>query len=122
MGVLCLCLVLLFTALISLSFLQVLSYGKVKATAEATSVMEGLANLDYAGLLTYQPPSDKPLGPSEKLVVECLTNEGAAVALPANPGSLGQALPNPVSVRCTITWTDARGRVMSLQRTGLHYR
>ena len=122
MTVLFLCLVLLFSSLITISFLQGLSQAKAKAVAQVTTVMESLNGLNYAGLLAFRPPSDCPLGASQTLVVECFKVDNSTVTLPTSPDALAQPLPNPVCVRCTLTWKDQRGRFSTVQRSGLYYR
>lgn len=121
-GVLTLALVSLFGSLVTISMAGGMNKDREVAVTHVASVLEELRSLSYDEILAYQPPAFNNLQPSELITVDCFKSDGAPVRLPVAAGTLATPLPNPLQVRCSITWADSRGRVLQQGATESLYR
>ena len=85
-----------------------LSESRAIAVTQQASVMEELQTLTPDQLAAYRPPTATGLGSTETVTVSCANSAGAWLTFPLAAGVL-DTLPNPLTVRCDITWTDTRG-------------
>lgn len=113
-GIVALTLSMVFGALVSLSELSQSAERRAIAATHLSTLLETLRSLPYEVLRRYDPSVLEGLMNGETAAAECFDASGAAVPLPIPPDAVQEALPNPVRVRATITWTVGRGRILSM--------
>jgi len=113
-GIVALTLSMVFGALVSLSDVSQSAERRAIAVTHLATVLETLQSLPYEDLRRYDPSALEGLAKGETVVAECFDASGAVVPLPLPPGAVQEALPNPLRVRATITWTVGRGRILSM--------
>lgn len=121
-GVLTLAMVSLFGSLVTVSVAGGMNRDREVAVTHVATVLEELRSLTYDEVLAYQHPAFGNLQPSELVTVDCFKSDGTTLQLPVAAGTLAAPLPNPLQVRCTITWADSRGHVLQQRATESLYR
>ncbi len=121
-GIVGLALAFLFGSLITISIASNLTQNRAIAGTHIVRVFEELRGASLQQILTYTPPVIQELGPSasETVRLEALLGAGYVV-LPVDPTTVASA-PNPLLLRCTVTWTGAENRPLSLDASQFFYR
>jgi len=109
----------LFGAIASITNLGSTTQKRAIAQSQLSSILETVRTLSYAQLKAYTAPTVQGLGATATARVEGFSAGGAAMTFPV---PLVTVFPNPVEVRVTITWRDARGRTNSLSESSLFRR
>lgn len=119
-GVLTLTLSYVFGSLLSVTAAGGVTEGRSVAATQVSSVFESMHGMSYSALIACQPPVFTALR-AENVTLECFKTDGTALTLPTTYTLLATPLPNPIPIRCTITWQDERGRSLSSTATQLFY-
>lgn len=120
-GVLGLALAFLFGSLVTIALASNLTQNRGIAATHVATVMEELHGAGLQQLLTYVPPVFTNLGASEVVQLEAILDNGTVITLPVDPATVGP-LPNPLLIRCRVSWIDAQNRPMALEASQLFYR
>lgn len=120
-GIVGLALVFLFGSLVTISLASTLTQNRSVAATHLTTVMEQLHGLGLEQLLTYTPPTFQNLGQTETVQVEAVLDDGGVLTLPVDPSTVGP-LPNPLQIRCRVSWIAVENRPLSLEVSRLYYR
>ena len=139
-GIVAIALVLLLGSLISIFKVSTLAEDRTVAESQANTIFEQIASRNLASLKSYIPPVFSDLGVTQTVDVDVFTQNPVTVAdpHPANnpnppahpnpttnflrlPSAAGTAIPNPVMICCTVTWTDKQGRLSHLHVSRLFY-
>ncbi len=121
-GVMAVSLTFLFGSLLTISAAGDITANRTIAVTHVSTVMEQVRTLTYDELLAYQPPVFVGLGMSETVHVEYYQADGTTVVPPIAPGALANPLPNPLTVKCTVTWYDPRGHAFRQVGSEMVYR
>lgn len=128
-GVMAVALSMLFGSLINVSAMGKMTESRSTAAADLATVLEQLENLPTtADLVAYQPPDFNTMGPLETVKVEILFSDDTTLELPLDENALPMGmtdvldLPNPLLLRCTVSWYSAQGHPMSLRGSRTFYR
>jgi len=120
-GIVGLALVFLFGSLITISLASTLVQNRSVAATHISTVMEELHGLNLQQMLTYTPPAFQNLGLTETVQLEAVQSDGSVLTLPVNPAVVGP-LPNPLEIRCRVSWIAAENRPLSLEASRFYYR
>jgi len=120
-GVVGLALAFLFGSLVTISLASNLTQNRGKAATHLATVMEELHGAGLQQLLTYAPPPFTGLGTSELVQLEAILDDGTVITLPVDPAAVG-TLPNPLLIRCRVSWIDVENRPMALEASQFFYR
>ena len=114
-GVVALALFMLFGSLISVSFMGEVTESKADASITLDGTLEYTRTLEYEDMLEYVSPEIEGVGVKSVITLECFDADGDSVALPLTAPAGEElaipALPNPLEIKATITWSDNAGRV-----------
>jgi type II secretory pathway pseudopilin PulG len=112
---------MLFGSLLNITFAGGTSEAKTFAASRLSSTMEQLRGLTFAELLSYQASS---LGRPGTVLVQCFdaANTATTIPLPSGKDSTTINLPDPLTVRVTVTCSDERGHSVSSSASQLFYR
>lgn len=120
-GVVGLALAFLFGSLVTITMASNLTQNRGIAVSHMATVMEELHGAGLQQLLTYTPPVFTNLGTSEVVQLEAILDSGTVLALPADPATVGP-LPNPLLIRCRVSWIGVENRPLTLDASQLFYR
>lgn len=87
--------------------------GRMLANAQLESTLEQLRAMTFANMIISAPVQVRGLGASATMTMQAVNAAGGLVNFPITNAAVVAALPNPLEVRATITWRDARGRLLT---------
>jgi len=107
-GILAVSMAMLFGSLISVGTMNEIAESRTRAEADLITIMEEVevvSRLPVENLIEYQAPELYGVGTLETITVECVTDAGDRIALPAEVSNLPEGgFPNPARIECTISW------------------
>lgn len=104
---------LLFGSISSIVVTNTITERRQIAMSQVSTVLEDLGTCDFDEVMAYAPPAMTGLGDESAVTVAVFNAGGAAVDLPIADPAVQAALPNPLTIRVTISWRDNVGRVSS---------
>jgi prepilin-type N-terminal cleavage/methylation domain-containing protein len=114
-GVVAFALSMLFGSLISVSVMGEVTESKADASIALDGILEYTRSLDYEDMLEFVSPEIEGVGAKSVITLECFDAEGESIALPLTAAAGEEltipALPNPLEIKATITWSDNTGHV-----------
>ena len=119
-GVMTLTLSYVFGSLLAVTTAGGVTEGRGVAAAQLTSVLESMQGLSYDALIACQPPALTALR-GERVTLECFKADGTTLTLPTTYTLLATPLPNPLQIRCTVSWQDDPGHNLSINATQSFY-
>jgi hypothetical protein len=120
-GVMTVTLSYVFGSLVAVTTVGGVTEGRGVAAAELTSVLESMQGLSYDALIACQPPARTVLR-GERVTLECFKADGTTtLTLPTTYTLLATPLPNPLQIRCTVSWQDDPGHNLSINATQRFY-
>lgn len=122
-GIVGLALAFLFGSLVTITLASNLTENRSVALTHVERVFEELHGAGLQQLLTYTPPAFTGLGASEVVQLEVLQNNGTVLLTlpPVDPATVGP-LPNPLLIRCRVSWVGGENRPLSVNASQLFYR